>query len=116
MQLVGPKSGETSCGRKNLQLQGSLQREAVLKLNPFKLIKREREQGKKEVQKIINMEWRKYYLDVMLVPLGFLIIIGYHVWLWHKVRTQPSSTIIGINTHGRRSWVPAIMKVINYSL
>ncbi|KAJ1403970.1 hypothetical protein SESBI_26890 [Sesbania bispinosa] len=58
------------------------------------------------------MEWRKYYLDVVLVPLGYLIIIGYHVWLWHKVRTQPSSTIIGINTHGRRSWVPAMLKDI----
>ncbi|KAG4911077.1 hypothetical protein AAZX31_20G201400 [Glycine max] len=58
------------------------------------------------------MEWRKYYLDVVLVPLGFLITIGYHVWLWHKVRTQPSSTIIGINTHGRRSWVPAMLKDI----
>ncbi|XP_061369469.1 uncharacterized protein LOC133312312 [Gastrolobium bilobum] len=58
------------------------------------------------------MEWRKYYLDVMLVPLGFLMTIGYHVWLWYKVRTQPSSTIIGINTHGRRFWVPAMMKDI----
>ncbi|XP_004495478.1 uncharacterized protein [Cicer arietinum] len=58
------------------------------------------------------MEWRKYYLDVLLVPLGFMIIIGYHVWLWHKVRTQPSSTIIGINAHGRRSWIPAMLKDI----
>ncbi|CAL5186016.1 unnamed protein product [Lathyrus oleraceus] len=58
------------------------------------------------------MEWRKYYLDMLLVPLGFMIIIGYHVWLWHKVRTQPSSTIIGINTHGRRSWVPSMLKDI----
>ncbi|KAK6645842.1 hypothetical protein PHAVU_L001668 [Phaseolus vulgaris] len=58
------------------------------------------------------MEWKKYYLDVVMVPLGFLVTIGYHVWLWHKVRTQPSSTIIGINTHGRRSWVPAMLKDI----
>ncbi|QCE06082.1 hypothetical protein DEO72_LG9g1092 [Vigna unguiculata] len=58
------------------------------------------------------MEWKKYYLDVALVPLGFLITIGYHVWLWNKVRTQPSSTIIGINTHGRRSWVPSMLKDI----
>lgn len=58
------------------------------------------------------MEWRKYYLDALLVPLGFMVIISYHVWLWHKVRTQPSSTIIGINTHGRRSWVPSMLKDI----
>ncbi|XP_048133118.1 uncharacterized protein LOC115751019 isoform X2 [Rhodamnia argentea] len=31
-----------------------------------------------------GVEWRKWYMDVMLVPLGFLVMIGYHVWLWHK--------------------------------
>ncbi|KAH6804493.1 transmembrane protein [Perilla frutescens var. frutescens] len=36
--------------------------------------------------------------------------MGYHVWLWHKVRTQPLSTIIGTNARGRRYWVAAIMK------
>ncbi|EXC32773.1 hypothetical protein L484_019887 [Morus notabilis] len=56
------------------------------------------------------MEWRPCYLDVILVPLGFLIVAGYHVWLWHKVRTQPESTIIGINANGRRFWVSAIVK------
>ncbi|KAK6137178.1 hypothetical protein DH2020_029075 [Rehmannia glutinosa] len=56
------------------------------------------------------MEWKKCYLDVILVPMGFLICMGYHVWLWHKVRTQPLSTIIGTNARGRRFWVAAIMK------
>jgi len=57
------------------------------------------------------MEWRKCYLDVILVPLGFLTSIGYHFWLWHKVRTHPHTTIIGINASGRRNWVNAMMKV-----
>ncbi|RAL47926.1 hypothetical protein DM860_015713 [Cuscuta australis] len=56
------------------------------------------------------MEWKKGYLDVILVPIGCLICIGYHVWLWHKVRTQPLTTIIGTNAVGRRLWVSAIMK------
>ncbi|KAK4349488.1 hypothetical protein RND71_032243 [Anisodus tanguticus] len=56
------------------------------------------------------MEWRKCYLDVILVPLGFIISIAYHAWLWHKVKTQPLSTIIGTNASGRRLWVSAIMK------
>ncbi|KAG4931000.1 hypothetical protein AAZX31_17G179400 [Glycine max] len=56
------------------------------------------------------MEWRKCYLDVILVPLVFLTSIGYHFWLWHKVRTQPHTTIIGINASGRRNWVNAMMK------
>ncbi|KAJ7958620.1 Protein of unknown function, DUF599 [Quillaja saponaria] len=56
------------------------------------------------------MEWRMYYLDVILVPLGLLLSIGYHFWLWHKVRSQPHTTIIGINAAGRRNWVTVIMK------
>ncbi|KAF2302776.1 hypothetical protein GH714_008331 [Hevea brasiliensis] len=56
------------------------------------------------------MEWRKCYLDVILVPLGFLITMAYHIWLWHKVRTQPLSTIIGTNASGRRYWVLAMIK------
>ncbi|KAF8035111.1 hypothetical protein BT93_C1215 [Corymbia citriodora subsp. variegata] len=56
------------------------------------------------------MEWRKCYLDAILVPLGFMISLGYHVWLWHKVRTEPLTTIIGTNSRGRRFWVSAIMK------
>ncbi|KAF8389473.1 hypothetical protein HHK36_026168 [Tetracentron sinense] len=56
------------------------------------------------------MEWRRSYLDLMLVPLGFLITIAYHVWLWHKVRSQPLTTIIGTNAAGRRLWVSAIME------
>lgn len=62
---------------------------------------------------LIMMEWKKYYMDVMLVPLGIAITIGYHVWLWHKVRTNPFTTILGINSHGRRFWVPAMIKVRN---
>ncbi|KAL3745758.1 hypothetical protein ACJRO7_014816 [Eucalyptus globulus] len=56
------------------------------------------------------MEWRKCYLDAILVPLGFMISLGYHAWLWHKVRTEPLTTIIGTNTRGRRFWVSAMMK------
>ncbi|KAK6116951.1 hypothetical protein DH2020_036434 [Rehmannia glutinosa] len=56
------------------------------------------------------MEWRKCYLDVILVPMGFMISMGYHVWLWHKVRSQPFNTVIGTNARGRRFWVSAIIK------
>ncbi|KAL3844342.1 hypothetical protein ACJIZ3_001745 [Penstemon smallii] len=56
------------------------------------------------------MEWKKCYLDVILVPLGFCICMAYHLWLWHKIRTQPFTTITGTNARGRRLWVAAIMK------
>ncbi|CAJ1973835.1 unnamed protein product [Sphenostylis stenocarpa] len=57
-----------------------------------------------------GMEWKKCYLDVILVPLGFLMSFGYHFWLWHTVRTHPHTTIIGINASGRRNWVASMMK------
>ncbi|KAK8548057.1 hypothetical protein V6N13_055110 [Hibiscus sabdariffa] len=56
------------------------------------------------------MEWKSYYLDMVLVPLSLAMNLAYHWWLWHKVRTQPLSTIIGINATGRRFWVAAMMK------
>ncbi|KAG9449291.1 hypothetical protein H6P81_009256 [Aristolochia fimbriata] len=56
------------------------------------------------------MEWRKGYLDLILVPLGLILTLGYHAFLWHRVRTRPTSTIIGINASGRRLWVLAMMK------
>ncbi|XP_061364294.1 uncharacterized protein LOC133307756 [Gastrolobium bilobum] len=58
------------------------------------------------------MEWRKYYMDLMLVPLGLVIILAYHVWLWHKIRTQPFTTIFGIDAYGQHLWIPAMMKDI----
>ncbi|KAG9135246.1 hypothetical protein Leryth_013525 [Lithospermum erythrorhizon] len=56
------------------------------------------------------MEWKKAYLDVILVPLGFMFCMGYHIWLWQRVRTEPLSTIVGTNANGRRMWVSSIMK------
>ncbi|GMG99174.1 hypothetical protein Nepgr_001014 [Nepenthes gracilis] len=56
------------------------------------------------------MEWRKCYLDLMLVPAGVLIVTAYHVWLWRKVQRQPLVTIIGINSSARRCWVASIMR------
>ncbi|KAM3266694.1 hypothetical protein T459_03765 [Capsicum annuum] len=56
------------------------------------------------------MEWKKCYLDVILVPLGLIISLLYHIWLWQNVKAQPLSTIIGTNANGRRLWVSSIMK------
>ena len=58
-----------------------------------------------------QMEWRKWYLDAVLVPCALLMMFCYHIYLWFKVRAEPFSTIVGINARARRSWVAAIMKV-----
>ncbi|KAH7674664.1 ABC transporter type 1 transmembrane domain MetI-like protein [Dioscorea alata] len=57
-----------------------------------------------------EMEWRKCYVDLVLVPLAILFSVAYHAWLWHKVRSQPLQTFIGINSAGRRKWVIAMIK------
>ncbi|RDX60722.1 hypothetical protein CR513_61112, partial [Mucuna pruriens] len=58
------------------------------------------------------MEWRNYYMDAMFMPFQLVIIIAYHVWLWHKTRTQPFTTTFGREADGRRLWVPTMMKNI----
>ncbi|KAI9106630.1 hypothetical protein K1719_022158 [Acacia pycnantha] len=50
------------------------------------------------------MEWSTCYVDVIFGAFGILMYFGYHLWLWHRVRTQPHTTIIGINASGRRNW------------
>jgi len=57
------------------------------------------------------MEWRKYYLDAILVPLGLVMMVAYHVWLWHKTQTQPFTTTFGREADGRRLWVLLMIKV-----
>ncbi|WVZ13754.1 hypothetical protein V8G54_011320 [Vigna mungo] len=59
------------------------------------------------------MEWRKYYLDVILVPLGLVMIVAYHVWLWYKTQTQPFTTTFGREADSRRSWVLVMIKEID---
>ncbi|MQL86187.1 hypothetical protein Taro_018712 [Colocasia esculenta] len=56
------------------------------------------------------MEWRKCYLDLILVPSSLLLSIAYHLWLWRRVRSAPLRTIIGVNSAGRRLWVFAMLK------
>ncbi|ERN12520.1 hypothetical protein AMTRI_Chr01g136660 [Amborella trichopoda] len=56
------------------------------------------------------MEWKKGYMDLILVPSGFFFVVLYHGWLYYKVKTQPMQTIIGVNAAARRLWVLAMMK------
>ncbi|QCD95031.1 hypothetical protein DEO72_LG5g3123 [Vigna unguiculata] len=59
------------------------------------------------------MEWRKYYLDAILVPLGLVMMVAYHVWLWHKTQTQPFTTTFGREADGRRLWVLLMIKDVD---
>ncbi|KAM3209996.1 hypothetical protein ACQJBY_064193 [Aegilops geniculata] len=56
------------------------------------------------------MAWRESYLDLVLIPVGLLFPIVYHMWLWRAVRRCPLRSTMGINAAARRLWVLSMMK------
>ncbi|ESQ32016.1 hypothetical protein EUTSA_v10004847mg [Eutrema salsugineum] len=56
------------------------------------------------------MEWRKWYLDAIIVPLALVMMLCYHIYLYLMVRSHPFSTVLGINSRGRRLWISAMIK------
>ncbi len=50
------------------------------------------------------------YLELYLTCASFLLLIGYHAYLIHRVRHRPLTTSIGITNHLRSHWVESIMK------
>ncbi|KAJ0968602.1 hypothetical protein J5N97_025519 [Dioscorea zingiberensis] len=52
----------------------------------------------------------KQELDFVLVPLGLIVMAGYHAWLFHRVIRHPTRTVIGINSINRRLWVESMMQ------
>jgi mannitol-specific phosphotransferase system IIBC component len=54
-------------------------------------------------------------LDFILVPLGLALMVGYHLWLLHRIIHQPTKTVIGTNAINRRIWIETIMEVYNQS-
>ncbi|EOA23013.1 hypothetical protein CARUB_v10003762mg [Capsella rubella] len=56
------------------------------------------------------MEWKRWYLDVILVPLALVMMLCYHIYLSFMVRTHPFSTLLGINSRGRRIWICSMIK------
>ncbi|KAI3504598.1 hypothetical protein L2E82_46500 [Cichorium intybus] len=50
------------------------------------------------------------FLNFVLVPLGLLVMAGYHVWLLYQIRRKPASTVIGMNAINRRFWVSSMME------
>ncbi|WCJ42565.1 hypothetical protein M5689_023365 [Euphorbia peplus] len=48
------------------------------------------------------------YLDTILVPFSFLLMLGYHAYLWHCFKNKPSQTSIGIDALRRKSWLTSL--------
>ncbi|KAH7543692.1 hypothetical protein ACOSQ2_031978 [Xanthoceras sorbifolium] len=52
----------------------------------------------------------KQLFDYTLVPSGLLLMLAYHLWLFHRIVKHPTKTVIGINAINRRFWVSAMME------
>lgn len=50
-------------------------------------------------------------LDYVLVPVGILVLLIYHVWLLYTIIRHPSSTVIGLNAQSRYQWTLFMMSV-----
>nr|GMD20481.1 Kinesin-like protein [Ipomoea batatas]GME09652.1 Kinesin-like protein [Ipomoea batatas] len=55
----------------------------------------------------------KQVLDYVLVPLGLLVMVCYHLWLLWQIRNNPNRTVIGVNAINRGFWVRAMMEDVS---
>ncbi|CAK9182967.1 unnamed protein product [Ilex paraguariensis] len=65
----------------------------------------------RERERAMALTWRKAYLDIVLVPIGLLIMLGYHLFLLYRVLKLPQTTVIGYENHNKRAWVERMMQV-----
>ncbi|KAK6135185.1 hypothetical protein DH2020_031081 [Rehmannia glutinosa] len=52
----------------------------------------------------------KEILDYVLVPVGLVLMVAYHMWLLRQIIRRPATTVLGINAVNRRLWVRAMME------
>ncbi|KAL6541445.1 hypothetical protein OROGR_010931 [Orobanche gracilis] len=52
----------------------------------------------------------KMILDYVLVPVGLLVMVVYHMWLLRQISRRPATTVLGVNAANRRLWVRAMME------
>ncbi|XP_004293902.1 PREDICTED: uncharacterized protein LOC101307180 isoform X1 [Fragaria vesca subsp. vesca] len=57
------------------------------------------------------MDFKKEFIDVVLVPAGLLIMLIYHLFLLYKYFHQPLSTSMGYENNDQRIWVTKILEV-----
>ncbi|CAL9160732.1 unnamed protein product, partial [Musa hybrid cultivar] len=48
-------------------------------------------------------------LDLVMVPLGLLLLAVYHLWLFFTILKDPRRTVIGLNAQVRQRWVRAML-------
>uniref|UniRef100_A0A7C9D5E6 DUF599 domain-containing protein n=1 Tax=Opuntia streptacantha TaxID=393608 RepID=A0A7C9D5E6_OPUST len=53
---------------------------------------------------------KEQVLDCILVPLGLMVMLGYHLCLLYRVIKEPTKTIVGVHAISRGFWVHAMME------
>ncbi|MFS7921499.1 hypothetical protein Hanom_Chr03g00237471 [Helianthus anomalus] len=57
----------------------------------------------------MGWQWKEEHLDLILVPLGFLIMCIYHLFLLYRYLTCPHLTAIGYENHNKKAWVEKML-------
>ncbi|MED6145722.1 hypothetical protein PIB30_027966 [Stylosanthes scabra] len=57
------------------------------------------------------MTFQKEYLDLILVPLGLLIMFSYHLILLYRYLNRPHTTAMGFENNDKKIWVDKIMAI-----
>ncbi|KAI3755760.1 hypothetical protein L1987_55566 [Smallanthus sonchifolius] len=57
----------------------------------------------------MGWEWKEAHLDLIMVPLGFLIMCIYHLFLLYRYLTSPEVTAIGYENHNKKAWVEKML-------
>ncbi|KAL6554200.1 hypothetical protein OROMI_019873 [Orobanche minor] len=59
----------------------------------------------------MGLTWKEEHLDLVLVPSGLLIMLGYHLFHLQQCLNCPENTLIGYENHNKRAWVARILQV-----
>ncbi|XP_074568493.1 uncharacterized protein LOC141825026 [Curcuma longa] len=49
-------------------------------------------------------------IDLVLVPAGLAVMLGYHLFLLYRIIRLPETTVIGLENHNKRAWVERLMQ------
>jgi hypothetical protein len=54
----------------------------------------------------------KESMDLVLVPCGLAIMVGYHLLLLYRILRHPHTTTIGYENHNKLAWVQRMAQVL----
>ncbi|KAE8724247.1 hypothetical protein F3Y22_tig00010533pilonHSYRG00064 [Hibiscus syriacus] len=49
-------------------------------------------------------------VDLILVPAGLIMMLGYHLFLLYRYLHRPHTTVIGFENHDKEAWVEGVLQ------